>query len=96
MSKGFQPLPTPTMLTGASAALVSHCQRHGRAAMCFAAAEWPGKSQEKLVERALRGTREALGMLVGDGAMATAAGGVDAETREIAVDSICSTSNLYV
>ncbi|CAM9402127.1 unnamed protein product, partial [Hapterophycus canaliculatus] len=30
------------MLSGASAALVSYCQRHGRAAMCFAAAEPPG------------------------------------------------------
>ncbi|CAN0035174.1 unnamed protein product [Scytosiphon promiscuus] len=43
MSVGFQPLRTPTMLSGASAALVSYCQRHGRAAMCFAAAESPGR-----------------------------------------------------
>lgn len=31
------------MLSGAPAALVSYCQRHGRAAMCFAAAELPGR-----------------------------------------------------
>lgn len=43
MSVGFQPLRTPTMLSGAPAALVSYCQRHGRAAMCFAAAELPGR-----------------------------------------------------
>lgn len=43
MSVGFQPLRTPTMLGGAPAALVSYCQRHGRAAMCFAAAEPPGR-----------------------------------------------------
>lgn len=43
MSVGFQPLRTPTMLSGAPAALVSYCQRHGQAAMCFAAAEPPGK-----------------------------------------------------
>ncbi|CAM9812274.1 unnamed protein product [Ectocarpus fasciculatus] len=43
MSVGFQPLRTPTMLSGAPAALVSYCQRHGQAAMCFAAAEPPGR-----------------------------------------------------
>lgn len=95
MSKGFQPLPTPTMLAGASAALVSYCQRHGRAAMCFAAAEWPGKPRQHLVERALGGARKPLGVLVGDDTMAAAAGGVDVEALEIA-DDIGSTSNLYV
>lgn len=39
MSRGFQPLRTPTLLTGPAAALISHCQRHGRAAVCFAVAE---------------------------------------------------------
>lgn len=43
MAVGFQPLRTPTMLSGAPAALVSYCQKHGRAAMCFAAAELPGR-----------------------------------------------------
>lgn len=46
MSAGFQPLPTPTMLSGAPAALLSYCQRRGRAAMCFAAAELPGRRRE--------------------------------------------------
>eukprot|EP00903_Cladosiphon_okamuranus_P016640 g15348.t1 len=43
MSEGFQPLRTPTMLSEAPAALVSYCQAYDRAAMCFAAAELPGR-----------------------------------------------------
>ncbi|CAM9221548.1 unnamed protein product, partial [Ectocarpus sp. 12 AP-2014] len=53
MSVGFQPLRTPTMLSGAPAALVSYCQRHGQAAMCFAAAEPPGRRATAMPQQQL-------------------------------------------
>lgn len=53
------------MVTGPAAALVSHCQRHGRAAMCFAVAKRPGVSQE--VSGAAFGcTVKALRLVAGD------------------------------
>lgn len=85
------------MLTGASAALISYCQRHGRAAMCFAAAERPGRLKQRGVgaERAFSCTRKPLGLLIGDSILAPAAApsGADEADLEMAVDVA---SNLYV
>lgn len=56
------------MLSGPSAALVSHCQRHSIPAMCFAVAELPGrwKQRSTSVERALSAVRKPLALLTGN------------------------------
>lgn len=51
------------MLSGAPAALVSYCQRHGQAAMCFAAAEPPGRRATAVPQQ----LRQQLGVGVGGG-----------------------------
>lgn len=66
MSRGFQPLPTPSMVTGPAAALVSHCQRQGRAAMCFAISEWPGRGGQDVSGAAFGCTAKALRVVAGD------------------------------
>ncbi len=66
MSVGFQPLPTPTMLSGAPAALLSYCQRRGRAAMCFAAADLPGRRRAP-PQQQLLGLGAGVGVGVGGG-----------------------------
>ncbi|CAM9324146.1 unnamed protein product, partial [Laminaria digitata] len=64
------------MLSGPSAALVSYCERHGRAAMCFAASQAPRRQHQQQggaqAERSMSCTRKPLGVLAG-GVIAAAA-----------------------
>lgn len=80
------------MVTGPAAALVSHCQRHGRAAMCFAVSERPCAGQE-ISGPAFGCTAKALRLLVGDALMMPAE-----ESRVDAGDGLADhmQGNLYV
>lgn len=91
MSEGFRPLRTPSMVTGPAAALVSHCQRHGRAAMCFAVAEMPGGKKQGGSPAAFSCTLKALGVLAGDVLDKTCFPGVSG-SEEVAHEK----ANLYV
>ena len=99
------------MLSGAPAALVSYCQRHGRAAMCFAAAELPGRrvvppqlvggeggssgDSMRFAERSLSCTRKALGVVAGQ-AMVSAGCEAD-EGGEKGIDAVdIAASSLYI
>eukprot|EP00752_Nemacystus_decipiens_P015930 g14237.t1 len=111
MSVGFQPLRTPTMLGGAPAALVSYCQKHGRAAMCFAAAELPGRravppqlvggdcgssgESSRFAERSLSCTWKALGVVAGEAMLSAGCGGGEGGEKD--VDAFDGAANsLYI
>lgn len=91
MSKGFQPLRTPTMVTGPAAAVISQCQRQGQAALCFAVMDGIGEWDEESSARAFECTRKPLEVLAGDLMISPGACGAEKAngyTRD--------TGNLYV
>ncbi|CAM9708940.1 unnamed protein product [Discosporangium mesarthrocarpum] len=92
VTQGFQRLMTPTLLTGAPAALISHCQRRDRAAVCFVAVM--GTADTIDTEKMFHLTVESLKTLAGDAV--TEPQGTCPEDKGLQQDYYERMGNLYL